>query len=150
LFRNFQVVFTTKCRVEVAKEICTRTTYYTHNGKLFSSTGVQLGRTNSFLSPSNKITLEKFATRARALARPPPLGCMENSFDFIASVVYKLAIGKLITGRPARLLPRQAKPGQRECIRCGTEGGIIIIIEFTQSDRRRDEQAHASARFPPE
>jgi hypothetical protein len=57
-----------KCRVEVAKEICRRTTYYTHNGKLFSSTGVQLGRTNSFLSPSNKITLEKFATRARGRA----------------------------------------------------------------------------------
>jgi hypothetical protein len=73
---------------------------------------------------------------------------MESSFDFIASVVYKLAIGKLITGRPAWLLPRQS----RECIRCGTEGGIIIIIEFTQSDRQagRDEQAHASARFPPE
>lgn len=95
-----------KWSVAITKQIGTRTTNDTHNGELFSSTGVQLGRTNSFLSPSNKITVEKFATRA--LARPP-LGCMENSFDFIAAVVYKLAIGKLITGRPARLLPLRAR-----------------------------------------
>jgi hypothetical protein len=67
---NLQVVLTEPKRVvRVAKEICARTTYYTHNGKLFPSTGVQLGRTNSFLSPSNKITLGKVCnTRAHAAA----------------------------------------------------------------------------------
>jgi len=68
---------------------------------------------------------------------------MENSFDFITPVVYKLAIGKLITAR--------GRHGccHCECIKCGTDGGIIIIIEFTARRETDRAEEHAPACMIP-